>query len=56
LSSPIPQAKDAADAVMQAWAMYRPDAHRKVKTIAARPGRNGWDERRVVESKCGFVR
>jgi hypothetical protein len=41
---------------MQAWAMYRPDAHRKVKTITARPGRNGWDERRVVESKCGFVR
>jgi CubicO group peptidase (beta-lactamase class C family) len=45
----IPQAKDAAYAVMQAWAMYRPDAHRKMKTITARPGRNGWDERQVVD-------
>ncbi len=45
----IVQAKDAADAVLQAWAMYRPDAHRKVKTITARPGRNGWEERQVVD-------
>jgi len=45
----VPQAKDAADAVLQAWAMYRPDVHRKVQTMTARPGRNGWDERQVVE-------
>jgi CubicO group peptidase (beta-lactamase class C family) len=29
--------------------MYRPDVHRKVQTMTARPGRNGWDERQVVE-------
>ena len=45
----IAQAKDAADAVVQAWAMYRPDAHRKVQTMTARPGRNGWDERQVID-------
>jgi hypothetical protein len=45
----IAQAKDAADAAAQAWTLYRPDAHRKVKLITARPGRNGWDERQVVD-------
>ncbi|HTT99841.1 MAG TPA: serine hydrolase domain-containing protein, partial [Rhizomicrobium sp.] len=45
----IAQAKDAADAVLQAWALYRPDVHRKVQTMTAQPGRNGWDERQVVE-------
>lgn len=45
----VPRAKDAADAVTQAWAMYRPDVHRKVQTMTARPGRDGWDERQVVD-------
>ncbi|HVU22094.1 MAG TPA: serine hydrolase domain-containing protein [Rhizomicrobium sp.] len=45
----IAAAKDAADAVVQAWALYRPDVHRKVQTMTARPGRDGWDERQVVQ-------
>ena len=45
----IGEAKDASDAVVKAWAMYRPDAHRKVQLVTARPGRNGWDERQVVD-------
>jgi len=45
----IAQAKDASDAAAQAWAMYRPDAHRKVKLVTARPARNGWDERQVLD-------
>jgi len=45
----IAQAKDAADAVLQAWALYSPNAHRKVQTMTARPGRDGWDERQVVQ-------
>jgi CubicO group peptidase (beta-lactamase class C family) len=42
-------AKDASEAAAKAWAMYRPDAHRKVQLVTARPGRNGWDERQVVD-------
>ena len=45
----IGEAKDASDAAAKAWAMYRPDAHRKVQLVTARPGRNGWDERQVVD-------
>jgi len=45
----IGQAKDASDAAAQAWATYRPDAHRKVKLVTARPARNGWDERQVLD-------
>jgi len=45
----IAQAKDASDAAAQAWAMYRPDAHHKVKLVTARPARNGWDERQVLD-------
>jgi CubicO group peptidase (beta-lactamase class C family) len=44
----IAQAKDAADAAAQAWALYRPEAHRKVKLITARAPRQGWDERQVI--------
>jgi CubicO group peptidase (beta-lactamase class C family) len=45
----IAGAKDAGDAAAQAWAMWRPDAHRKVKLVTARPARNGWDERQVID-------
>jgi CubicO group peptidase (beta-lactamase class C family) len=44
----ITQAKDASEAVVHAWALYRPEVHRKVQTMTARPGRDGWDERQVV--------
>ena len=40
---------DAKVAVEAAWKLYRPEMKRPVKLITPRPGREGWEERRVFE-------
>jgi len=45
----VASAADAKEAVAKAWALYRPDANRKFKLMTARPGRNGWDDRSVID-------
>ena len=42
-------ASDAATAVASAWTTYRPRRKRPLKMVNARPGRNGWDERKVFD-------
>jgi CubicO group peptidase (beta-lactamase class C family) len=38
-------AADAQDAAAKAWALYRPDAGRKVRLVTAGPPGEGWEER-----------
>jgi CubicO group peptidase (beta-lactamase class C family) len=46
----IPQAKDADDAVAQAWAAARPEGAKRPLQIAnPLPPRDGWDERRFYQ-------
>jgi CubicO group peptidase (beta-lactamase class C family) len=45
----IGQAADAKDAAAQAWRLYRPDAHYPFKLLTARPPREGWDERAIID-------
>jgi CubicO group peptidase (beta-lactamase class C family) len=42
-------AKDAGDAVTQAWTTYSPAVHRTPKLVTPRPARDGWDERKVFD-------
>ena len=44
----IANAKDAADAVAQAWAAYQPAFHRSIAVSNDLPARDGWDARTVV--------
>ena len=44
-----PAAQDANAAVAQAWAIYRRDFHRPVKTVFPLPAREGWDERKSFD-------
>jgi CubicO group peptidase (beta-lactamase class C family) len=45
----IAKATDAKDAAAQAWALYGSDARYSVKVITARPPRDGWDERAIID-------
>jgi CubicO group peptidase (beta-lactamase class C family) len=45
----IPKAADAKAAAAQAWSLYRPDAHHPFKLMTARPPRDGWDERAIID-------
>lgn len=45
----IPQASDARAAVDAAWRLYNPPAQHPFKLMTARPPRNGWDEREVLD-------
>ncbi len=40
----VMSATSAQDAADKAWAIYRPDAHRTVKLVTPKPGRDGWDD------------
>jgi CubicO group peptidase (beta-lactamase class C family) len=40
------EAKDADDAVKQAWAAYQPEAKRPLRLATQQAARNGWEERR----------
>lgn len=42
-------AADAKAAVQAAWTAWRPQQTRPPKLVTARPPRNGWDERQVVD-------
>ena len=42
-------AADARAAVHMAWMLWRPQQTRPPKLVTARPPRNGWDERQVVD-------
>lgn len=42
-------AKDAADAVAQAWALVQPDFKRTLRLATPRPSRNGWVDQQVFE-------
>ena len=43
------KAADAAAAVREAWARYRPDEKHAVRVATPRSARNGWDERKVFD-------
>lgn len=45
----LPQAKDAADAVAQAWARVRPGFTRTLELSTARAPRNGWTDIQVFD-------
>ena len=45
----VGEAADARAAVADAWKIWSPDAARLPKLVTARPARNGWDEREVVD-------
>ncbi len=45
----VPSAPDAKTAVAAAWALYKPTDGHPFKLITARPARNGWDEREVLD-------
>jgi CubicO group peptidase (beta-lactamase class C family) len=42
-------AKDAADAVAQAWALAQPNFKRTLRIVTPRPARNGWVDQQVFE-------
>jgi CubicO group peptidase (beta-lactamase class C family) len=42
------QAPDAAAAVAQGWAVYKPGAKRPLRLVTSMPPREGWDERQVT--------
>lgn len=42
-------AKDAADAVAQAWALAQPDFKRTLRIATPRPSRNGWVDQQVFD-------
>ena len=42
-------AKDAAAAAAAAWSLWKPEQTRPPKLITARPARNGWEERQVID-------
>ena len=42
-------AKDAGEAAIQAWKLWAPNQTRPAKLITARPARNGWVERQVID-------
>lgn len=43
----LAKAKDADDAVVQAWKLAEPDFRRKLQTSTARPPRNGWVDNKM---------
>jgi CubicO group peptidase (beta-lactamase class C family) len=43
------EAADGRAAADAAWKLYRPEMKRPVKLITPRPGREGWDERQVID-------
>jgi CubicO group peptidase (beta-lactamase class C family) len=45
----VGEATDAKDAAAKAWALYRPEANHPFKLATARPPREGWDERAVID-------
>ncbi|MCE4556428.1 serine hydrolase domain-containing protein [Roseateles cellulosilyticus] len=45
----LPAAKDAADAVAQAWARVQPDFRRTLRLATPRPSRNGWVDQQVFD-------
>jgi CubicO group peptidase (beta-lactamase class C family) len=45
----VPQAADARAAVDAAWRLYNPPTQHPFKLMTARPPRNGWDEREVLD-------
>lgn len=45
----VGEAKDAELAVAEAWKAWAPTKARQPKLVTARPARNGWDERQVVD-------
>jgi CubicO group peptidase (beta-lactamase class C family) len=45
----VGEAADAKAAAALAWAAWAPDKARPPKLVTARPARNGWDERQVVD-------
>ncbi|MFT7775444.1 serine hydrolase domain-containing protein [Roseateles sp.] len=45
----LASAKDAADAVAQAWAMAQPGFKRTLRLATLRPARNGWLDQQVFE-------
>lgn len=45
----VPSAADASAAVAAAWRAWSPTQTRAPKLVTARPPRNGWDERQVVD-------
>jgi CubicO group peptidase (beta-lactamase class C family) len=45
----VPTAADARAAVEAAWAAFSPSGHHPFKLMTARPPRDGWDEREVVD-------
>ncbi len=45
----VGEATDAKDAAAKAWSLYRPSAQHPFKLVTARPPRDGWDERQVVD-------
>ena len=45
----LASAKDADDAVAQAWKLARPDFKRTLRIATPRPARNGWVDQKVFE-------
>ena len=45
----LASAKDAADAVAQAWAQAQPDFKRTLRLATPRPSRNGWVDQQVYD-------
>ncbi|RTL42018.1 MAG: class A beta-lactamase-related serine hydrolase [Burkholderiales bacterium] len=45
----LASAKDAADAVAQAWALVQPDFKRTLRLATPRPSRNGWVDQQVFD-------
>ena len=45
----VGSAKDAAAAAATAWSLWKPAQTRPPKLITARPARNGWEERQVID-------
>ena len=45
----VPEAADGKAAAASAWGHYRPDVRRPLKLMTARPARDGWDEREVID-------
>lgn len=45
----LPDAKDGADAVAQAWALAMPGFARKLRLATAQANRNGWTDQQVFE-------
>ncbi|WP_158218401.1 serine hydrolase domain-containing protein [Roseateles puraquae] len=45
----LASAKDAADAVAQAWALAQPDFKRTLRLATPRPSRNGWVDQQVFD-------